>query len=171
MITQFKKQYAFLSNFAPCTIKMRGVTYGSVEAAFQAAKTTDPKVRATFQGVDGNTARQMGRDIALRPDWEEIKISVMRAALKQKFKPGSELAQKLLDTEGMLLIDGNFWNETFWGFSLQKGYGENWLGRLLMERRAELAELAKTQPQPEPQQQPLFPATVPQSTDLTPPWL
>ncbi len=35
----FKNQYFFLSNFAPCKIELYNLTFNSVEAAFQAAKT------------------------------------------------------------------------------------------------------------------------------------
>lgn len=38
------------------------------------------------------------------------------------------------------LIEGNAWNDTFWGVC--NGVGENWLGQLLMERRAELQRTA-----------------------------
>jgi len=72
----------------------------------------------------------------MRNDWEEVKVSVMRDLIRQKFKPGSELSDRLLDTGDWLLEEGNTWGDTFWGVC--DGVGENWLGRLLMERRGEL---------------------------------
>lgn len=44
-IDSFKGKYSFLSNFAPTVFRYEGVQYSSVEAAFQAAKTHDIKLR------------------------------------------------------------------------------------------------------------------------------
>ena len=44
-----------------------------------------------------------------------------------------ELRTKLADTEDEELIEGNTWNDTYWGVC--RGVGENHLGKLLMEVR------------------------------------
>ncbi len=38
IIDRFAGPYAFLSNFHPCRVTFYGMTFSSVEAAFQAAK-------------------------------------------------------------------------------------------------------------------------------------
>jgi predicted NAD-dependent protein-ADP-ribosyltransferase YbiA (DUF1768 family) len=72
----------------------------------------------------------------VRPDWDDTKINTMLTLLRQKFALGSELAKKLLDTGNRDLVEGNTWGDTFWGVC--KGQGENMLGKLLMQVRAEL---------------------------------
>jgi hypothetical protein len=41
MITQFRGEYNWLSNFAPCSIELNGFKYKSVEHAYIAAKSSD----------------------------------------------------------------------------------------------------------------------------------
>lgn len=58
----------------------------------------------------------------------------MRDLLRTKFAdPGMRRALEL--TGDALLVHGNSWRDHFWGECA--GKGENWLGRLLMEVRAE----------------------------------
>jgi ribA/ribD-fused uncharacterized protein len=126
------------SNFLPCPVELDGVTYPSVEHAYQAAKTNDPAQRERVRGMPtSGKAKQAGRKVTIREDWEESKIEVMRGLLRQKFAPGTECARLLLETGERELIEVNTWGDRFWGES-PRGVGENHLGKLLMERRAEL---------------------------------
>jgi predicted NAD-dependent protein-ADP-ribosyltransferase YbiA (DUF1768 family) len=45
----------------------------------------------------------------------------------------TDLKNQLINTGTKELIEGNWWNDTFWGIS--KGIGENWLGKTLMAIR------------------------------------
>ena len=56
--------------------------------------------------------------------------------LRDKFKPGSELAGKLLNTGDAELVEGNHWGDRYWGVC--DGEGQNKLGKLLMQVRGEL---------------------------------
>jgi ribA/ribD-fused uncharacterized protein len=135
MIKEFQGPYRWLSNFYPCSIEYEGETYGSVEAAFQAAKNLDPQVRKTFVNLQPNAAKRKGRLITLRPDWLAARLDVMRDLLRIKFKDPM-LRQKLLDTQDEHLQEGNTWNDRFWGVCDDKG--QNNLGKLLMQVRAEI---------------------------------
>ena len=126
----------FLSNFYPCDIWMDGVKYPSVEHAFQAAKTLDPDERRNVasQPTPGK-AKAAGRKVSLRPDWDGIKISVMRDLVSQKFLGligPSQLLYRLQETGESVLIEGNNWGDTFWGVD---GHGFNHLGEILMDIR------------------------------------
>jgi predicted NAD-dependent protein-ADP-ribosyltransferase YbiA (DUF1768 family) len=77
----------------------------------------------------------MGRSVKLRPDWESIKLDVMETAVRIKFTD-PELAAKLIATGDEELIEGNWWNDTFWGVC--NGVGENHLGKILMKVRADI---------------------------------
>lgn len=65
-ITAFTGEYYFLSNYCTCPITIDGLTYRSAEAAFQAAKCSDPIDRAAFCTVPPNVAKAIGRKIKLR---------------------------------------------------------------------------------------------------------
>ena len=45
VIDSFGGEYSFLSNFHKCKVEFEGMTYPSVEHAFQAAKNPDPERR------------------------------------------------------------------------------------------------------------------------------
>ncbi len=137
-ITSFRDENYFLSNFWKCDIVMDGMTYPSVENAFQAAKTLSQRERESFLFCSAAQSKKLGRSITLRPDWEDVKIPVMRVLLFQKFLM-NPLRDQLLFTEDAVLIEGNEWNDTFWGMCYAKDAGElvgrNVLGQLLMEVR------------------------------------
>ena len=142
-IESFKDEFAFLSNFFPCAVRVRGMEFRSVEHAYMACKTEDLEERRRVQAcVTAGEAKRLGRTLTLRPGWdvrsgaEPLKLEVMRALIGVKFRSGSALAARLLATGDAELEEGNTWGDFFWGVC--RGRGENWLGRLLMERRAAL---------------------------------
>ena len=136
VIDHFRREFDWLSNFFLCQVEFEGMNFSNVESAFQAAKCLDMKERERFFGLSGGQAKKLGRRVELRSDWEEVKIDIMRQVLKSKFTQNSELREKLIATGDTELIEGNNWNDTFWGVC--RGKGRNHLGKLLMEVRAEL---------------------------------
>lgn len=139
IIDSFKNEYAFLSNFYPCRLDYDGLSFTSVESAFQATKTTDIETRRRFVDLTPSEAKRLGRQVVLRQDWEYVKLSVMEDLLRKKFSDKNlELKQKLIATNDAKLIESNWWNDRFWG--LCRGKGENNLGKLLMKIRKELMD-------------------------------
>lgn len=138
-IKGFCGEYRFLSNFYPCRVQYQGLAFTSVEAAFQAAKCADPLQRSSFCDLSASDAKRLGRTVALRPDWEQQKVSVMKELLIRKFQDNPELLGRLLATGTALLIEANTWHDNAWGdctCSRCRGVpGRNQLGRLLMEIR------------------------------------
>jgi ribA/ribD-fused uncharacterized protein len=123
--------YSYLSNF----YKFNGWT---VEHHFQAAKTDDPGwVNRILNAPTAGQAKKLGRLAPMRHGWDEEKLTVMRVLVRLKFTD-LNLRTLLLDTGDAKLIEGNWWNDTYWGQC--KGVGENWLGKVLMEVRASLCE-------------------------------
>lgn len=138
-ITSFTgEDYRFLSNFSPCLVEYDGVTYKSVEAAYQAAKTANPLERIIFVFATPSAAKKLGKKLKLRADWDDIKVGIMRDLVKQKFTTHKNLAQRLVATGDAKLIEGNTWNDKFWGVC--DGVGSNMLGIILMEVRQEIME-------------------------------
>ena len=135
----------FLSNCYPVKIYLDRLTFPCVECAYQAAKSLDPQERERFTVMSPGYAKRVGRTIINLPsNWNEIRILVMRELLRQKFDPYRqshlELARLLWATGEEDLIEGNAWNDHFWG-AVRIGndwIGENILGRLLMEVRSNL---------------------------------
>ena len=136
VIDSFRGEFYWLSNFYSCAVHFEGLTFSNTEAAFQAAKTLDMEEREKFVGLSPLIAKRKGRRVKLRSDWEAVKIEVMREVLRCKFSQNPELKAKLIATGDSELIEGNNWNDRFWGVC--RGKGQNHLGRLLMELRAEL---------------------------------
>ena len=132
MIMNFTDDYSFLSNYYEYPVIFEGITYRNSEAAFQAQKTVDPAIRIEFSKLSADEAKIKGRNILLRPDWEDVKVAAMYDVCRAKFSDKT-LRDKLLATNHRELIDGNYRNDRFWGKC--GGAGENYLGRILMRVR------------------------------------
>jgi ribA/ribD-fused uncharacterized protein len=138
VIRRFTKEtgYEFLSNFHPSTIRFEGHLYPTVEHAYQAAKSLDPKVREIIRNAKSpSEAKKLGQGICVRDNWNSAKIDIMRSLIKEKFQ-NPFLGHKLIETEDAMLVMDNKWNDKFWGVC--RGIGENWLGKILMETREEI---------------------------------
>lgn len=125
---KFKNEFYFLSNMYPCELHINGLTFTCAEAAFQSFKVLDKEARKQFQGISGFEAKKLGKQVSLRTDWNNIRLDVMLAVLKVKFKQHPELAT-LLKMINVPIVEDNTWNDTFWGRC--NGRGNNYLGKLL----------------------------------------
>ena len=138
MVLEFKDDYYFLSNMYPCKIIYKDIEFKSAESLFQALKSTNMEDFKKFKDLNGYEAKKLGRQIKLREDWNEIRVNAMYNVLKLKFNQNIELGYKLKATGRRELIEGNNWNDKFWGVNLKDNKGENHLGKLLMRIREEL---------------------------------
>lgn len=73
-----------------------------------------------------------------RSDWDAVKVDIMRRILRAKAQQHEYVRRKLLETGDRELIE-NSWRDDFWGWG-QNRDGQNMLGKLWMEIRAELRE-------------------------------
>ena len=131
VIDKFENEYFFLSNFYMCPVEIDGIKYTNSEAAFHAQKCLERK--GEFAYLNPNEAKRLGRSVNLRTDWDDIRIAVMFNICLAKFVQNPDLAKKLIKTEDAELIEGNTWNDKFWGVC--NGVGENNLGKILMQIR------------------------------------
>lgn len=136
-IERFTGDYEFLSNFYHSPVVVHGHKYDTVEHAFQAQKAVDETRRAYVAAAPTpGGAKYRGKRVTLRPDWEQVKLNVMYECLVAKFTQNPDLAEKLLATGYDKLVEGNTWNDRYWGVC--NGRGENHLGKLLMRVREDL---------------------------------
>ncbi|MCZ2224285.1 MAG: NADAR family protein [Chitinophagales bacterium] len=139
MIKEFKNEFAWLSNFTPVQVEFEGLTFHSVENAYQAAKSIDIEVRRVFVSLTPGQSKKHSRAISIREDWEEVKFSIMENLCRQKFNK-SPFKEKLLATGNEEIVEGNLWNDKVWGFCLKTGEGQNNLGKIIMKIRSELQD-------------------------------
>ena len=145
-IDAFRYQYHFLSNFYEVSIEWRFKIWPSVEHIFQACKTEKEVQQEIIRKVPTcRMAKQYGRKVVLRPDWEQIKDTMMYLAVYQKFYQHENLQHKLIDTGIARLVEGNTWHDNYWGDCKCRRCadikGQNKLGKTLMVVRARIKTL------------------------------
>lgn len=125
-----------LGNFYLEPVTYQGITFRCAEAAFQAAKCTNPNDRNQFSYLDGDNAFKLGRSLTtVRSDWHQVKRQIMKEILIEKFK-ASSLQSALISTGNAYIIEHNLrkGRDTFWSDDFD-GTGQNELGQILMEIR------------------------------------
>lgn len=151
-ITEFRGAHRFLSNF--WVEPVQGiwvqaaldsvVPAASAEHLFQALKAQSVVDRLhVLNAPTPGEAKRRGRRIDCRLDWEEVKVAFMAEVVCAKFAPGTTLAEQLLATGDVDLVEGNSWGDTTWG-CVWRGtagwVGQNLLGRILVLTRTGLRE-------------------------------
>lgn len=115
--------------------------YGTLEHAFQAAKTLDPAQRAKIAAAKSpGSAKWLGKRVTLRAGWNDMRLDVMRLLLALKWG-GEPFRSQLLASGDEPLIEQTTWHDLYWGKCIcpkHDGAGQNHLGRLLMETRSQL---------------------------------
>lgn len=136
-IAGFSGEYRWLSNFWPAWIQVDGVSYPSVEHAYQAHKSADHVWRDKIRMASTpGQAKRLGRMASVVSNWDGIKLPVMETLVRQKFFTHEDLKRKLITTWPLELREENNWKDQFWGTC--NGIGQNHLGRILMKIRDEL---------------------------------
>ena len=138
----FFGEHRWLSNFWPCLVVYKEVSFPSVEHAYVYAKS--PKYieenidKNEFCSLSANEVKNFGRRVPLIPDFDAYKLRIMTTLIDSKFSTHNPmLVEKLLETKNAELVEVNNWGDTFWGQNL-KGYGHNHLGNIIVERRCAL---------------------------------
>jgi N-glycosidase YbiA len=148
--------FGFLSHFYPSVIEIDGETWPTVEHYYQAQKSDNPTYRRAIRAAESaskakrlaahpTASGKQGKDSWFRahgrlprPDWDEVKLDLMRVADWAKFTQNEDLREQLLATEDAELIEDAS-SDSFWGIG-PDGAGLNWGGRVLTEVRARLQQ-------------------------------
>jgi ribA/ribD-fused uncharacterized protein len=143
VIPKFDNEHFYLSNFYNAPIKFGLFVFETNEHAFQAAKSramdnADEALEfvklLTNPFMTPGQAKGCGRKAKINLDkWESIKVRAMRDIVMTKFLQHPDLRAKLLATGAGMLVEGNTWDDKFWGRC--EGKGLNVLGSILMEVR------------------------------------
>lgn len=83
-------------------------------------------------------AKELGKTLTLRPDWDLVKVRIMQEIVLTKFLVNKDLQEKLLATGYERLEEINEWHDQFWGkcsCSTHQNNGLNMLGAVLMRTR------------------------------------
>lgn len=140
-----EKPYGALSNLYRREIEFEGRVYPTSEHAYQAGKASKPAVRDWILSAPSPSLAAMAAhglytwDIV--PNWSQIKFDRMREVLRAKFNQHEDLRELLLSTGQARLVEAGTVNNAvnrLWGEV--DGKGENMLGVMLMELRAELVK-------------------------------
>ena len=142
----YEQDFYVLSNFSAFSIKWQGRRFPTSEHAYHWEKfapgTKDEHglyVRDhILMAESAHAAFKMAEawKPMRRPDWDSVKVDIMRGILRAKAAQHAYGRCKLLATGDRTLIE-NSWRDDFWGWGPNRD-GQNMLGRLWMEVRAEL---------------------------------
>jgi len=136
--------YGCFSNFSPHGICMKGQDWQTVEHYYQAQKfvgSADESLVAVIRDVPTpQAAAQLGRDPnhCVRPDWEAVKIPIMREAVTIKFLTHADIQAILLATGERQIVEDSP-TDYYWGCGCDKT-GQNHLGKILMSVRREISQ-------------------------------
>lgn len=139
----------WFSNFDQFKIPIKdeyGIEYYSVERMYQACKTLDKNIRINFtdMSLTEGEIKKLGNTINIRPDWEEVKLSVMENCVRQKYSNNPEHREELIRSIPFEIVEWNRHHDNFWGVcicqkcSRDKIIGKSYLGKILMLIREEL---------------------------------
>lgn len=137
----YEQDFYVLSNFSAFNVDWDGWRFQTVEHAYHHAKFPIECGMLRAQIREAPSAHEAFRMAQLakasrRPDWDEIKVDVMRDLIRAKAEQHEYVRRKLLQTGARELVE-NSWRDDFWGWGPNRD-GQNMLGKLWMEIRAEI---------------------------------
>ena len=144
-ILEFRGPTRWLSNFHFAPIHQDGFIYPTNEHYYQANRSNNKEDHERIrllptpkEAMDAGCA--LIHDCKERSDWHDIKLGVMLQATLLKYTQHLDLTNKLLATGKGRLVEGNYWNDIFWG-ECPIGTGENHLGKTIIKVRSILQRL------------------------------
>ncbi len=140
----YEHEYYIFSNFSSFMLERKGVVWMTSEHAYHAERFTDETMKQAIASMrsahDAFTYAQVNKPLQ-RPDWNEIKLGVMKEILRAKVAQHPYVLKKLLESGDRELVEDS-WRDDFWGWGPNKD-GQNHLGKLWMEVREEVRKTNK----------------------------
>jgi len=143
----YEQDHYYLSNFASFNLLWKERTFPTSEHAYHWEKfvlgTRDSDgayvrdvIRCAPSAHEAFKLAERWKALR-RPDWDAVKVEIMRDILRAKAAQHEYVRRKLLQTGTRELVE-NSWRDDYWGWGPNRD-GKNMLGRLWMEVRAELS--------------------------------
>ena len=143
----YEQDFYVLSNFSAFRVQWKGIDFDTSEHAYHWEKFRDQPHAWNSVGSIAEQVRLAPSAHAAfklaeickphrRPDWDDVKVEIMRGILKAKVDQHEYVRRKLLETGTRELVEDS-WRDDFWGWGPNKD-GKNMLGRIWMEIRDEL---------------------------------
>lgn len=144
----YEQDFYVLSNFSAFRVFWKGNNFDTSEHAYHWEKFNDATPgsqarRAVIRMADSaHSAFKLAELLGCyrRADWNTVKVDIMRDILRAKADQHEYVRRKLLETGDRSLVEDS-WRDDFWGWG-PDGHGQNMLGKLWMEIRAELRSRA-----------------------------
>lgn len=141
----YEQDFYVLSNFSAFNVLIWGLRFQTAEHAYHWKKFAgynDDVARWIFYAHSAHHAFKVAQAHkgTRQPDWDSIKVDVMREILREKVTQHDYVERKLAATGSRELVE-NSWRDDFWGWGPNRD-GQNMLGKLWMEVR----EWVKNQP-------------------------
>lgn len=145
----YEHDFYVLSNFSAFKVEYDGHCFDTAEAAYHFQKFPNsgsarreiifaPSAHHVFKYAEAHKAQR-------RPDWNDVKVDIMRCILAAKASQHEYVRRKLLATGERELVEDS-WRDDFWGWGPNRD-GQNMLGKLWMQVRAELRRIENSTPE------------------------
>jgi ribA/ribD-fused uncharacterized protein len=136
----YENEFYPLSNFSAFRLHWNGHDFDTSEAAYHWEKfphrrDIGEEIRCARSAHEAFKIAERRRN-EYRPDWEAVRVQMMRSILRAKVDQHDYVRRKLMETGSRTLVEDS-WRDAFWGIGSQ-GDGQNMLGHLWMEIRATL---------------------------------
>lgn len=135
----YEHEYYAFSNFSSFMLSWKGKDYMTSEHVYHSERFNERERKEAIQTArsahDAFRYAQENKPFQ-RPDWNDIKMGVMKEILHEKVKQHPYVLKKLLESGNRELIEDS-WRDDFWGWGPHKD-GTNMMGKLWMEIRDEV---------------------------------
>lgn len=135
----YEQEFYVFSNFSSFKLRWKGFDWMTSEHAYHSEKFDDSEIlkqlKETRSAHDAMKFAYANRE-NYRKGWDDLKLKVMKDILHAKVEQHPYVKKKLLESGDKELIE-NSWRDSYWGWGPNQD-GENHLGKLWMEVRAEL---------------------------------
>ncbi|KKU77091.1 MAG: hypothetical protein UY12_C0023G0005 [Parcubacteria group bacterium GW2011_GWA2_47_8b] len=135
----YEHEFYVFSNFSSFAIEWKGVLWPTSEHAYHSEKFDNEDLKNQIRNArSAHEALKLAQaNIGkYRKNWDSIKLDIMKQILRAKVDQHPYVKKKLLETGDKELVEDS-WRDAYWGWGPNKD-GENHLGKLWMEVRAEL---------------------------------
>jgi N-glycosidase YbiA len=143
LVCFYEQDFYPLSNFSAFSIKWKRFRFDTLEHVYHWEKFGGFGRENFVQEIVRLSASAheafryaMNMKPSRRPDWDDVKVDIMRQLIRAKADQHEYVRRKLLATGDRELVE-NSWRDDFWGWGPNRD-GQNMLGKLWMELRAEL---------------------------------